>query len=369
MVGRACGGQCLNGCVLCEQTLNGKNLENRTKPYSANSSNRSPPAGGQAQRSRRAESQSKGFAWASLHVRTMSATRTAATTPVVRTMGSMDCGSREKATVARCNRLLRAFGTLLSATLLSTSHLAWSKPRRVRDAPIVDHPTTSTTNGPTAQYHDAVAALIGVRGPMCTGVLVHSRAILTAKHCLAARAVAFGPSAQAPLLVRRIVGQLTPPNRAVDLALVLIESVALQPVRFREKHEPYTLRVRVVGFGATNWTRPDDIDERTYFDVKFVGADCDHALAADTGCLPGLELVLPRTAGIDTCSGDSGGPILEVQSGAWRVVAVTSRSVSNALLPCGDGGIYVRTDAVAVWLTAQLKELDNDRKETIKGGK
>jgi secreted trypsin-like serine protease len=70
------------------------------------------------------------------------------------------------------------------------------------------------------------------------------------------------------------------------------------------------------------------------------GWGCDASRAGTTGCTPGLDMVIPRNGANDACSGDSGGPVLEPTDGGWRVVALVSRSIAGALLPCGDGGIY-----------------------------
>jgi len=209
-------------------------------------------------------------------------------------------------------------------------------------------------------HHDAVVALIGERGVMCSGVLVHPRVILTARHCGAARQVVFGADAREPRLSRNVLDWRAPPNPALDVALALIEAVQVQPYPIRAAAPDEARRVRVVGFGVRRHDDARSGGRRSYFDVSLRRATCDHATAATTGCLPGLELLIPRSAGADSCSGDSGGPVLERHEGGWRTVAITSRSVSRALLPCGDGGIYVRTDAIASWLERQLEGITSE---------
>ncbi len=69
------------------------------------------------------------------------------------------------------------------------------------------------------------------------------------------------------------------------------------------------------------------------------------------------------TGGVDTCRGDSGGPLMELIGDGvgerrvcrWRVVGVTSRPVASARVVCGHGGIYTRVDRVRPWIDEQLR--------------
>lgn len=54
--------------------------------------------------------------------------------------------------------------------------------------------------------------------------------------------------------------------------------------------------------------------------------------------------------GIDTCPGDSGGPLyLPTEFGTF-LAGVTSRSYDDAQFWCSEGGIYVRPDKIASWI-------------------
>jgi secreted trypsin-like serine protease len=50
--------------------------------------------------------------------------------------------------------------------------------------------------------------------------------------------------------------------------------------------------------------------------------------------------------GIDSCNGDSGGPLYLVTEYGEFLVGVTSRAYSDAVDPCGEGGIYGRPDQI-----------------------
>jgi secreted trypsin-like serine protease len=89
-------------------------------------------------------------------------------------------------------------------------------------------------------------------------------------------------------------------------------------------------------------------------DVPIIGWQCDARRQADYGCDPAHEMVISRTAGRDTCDGDSGGPVFERIDGGWRLLAITSRPVAFSAVRCGDGGVYVRVDSLRSWIDEQL---------------
>jgi hypothetical protein len=106
----------------------------------------------------------------------------------------------------------------------------------------------------------------------------------------------------------------------------------------------------LVGYGAT-----DALGERTdrtlhEAPTRVVDHDC---AALERGCnaavSPGGEFIAGGD-GADTCTGDSGGPaFVEGIDGLW-LVGITSRAALPADVTCGDGGIFVRLDAIASWL-------------------
>ena len=48
--------------------------------------------------------------------------------------------------------------------------------------------------------------------------------------------------------------------------------------------------------------------------------------------------------GFDSCNGDSGGPAYITVAGDRVVAGLTSRATETSRNPCGEGGIYTRTD-------------------------
>jgi hypothetical protein len=77
------------------------------------------------------------------------------------------------------------------------------------------------------------------------------------------------------------------------------------------------------------------------------GSDCNGMPAnLPRDCLKNKEIVLSDSGfRVDTCSGDSGGPVYARNSAliAFRLVAITSRSTSNNGA-CGPGGVYGTVD-------------------------
>jgi endonuclease G len=57
----------------------------------------------------------------------------------------------------------------------------------------------------------------------------------------------------------------------------------------------------------------------------------------------------------DSCTGDSGGPFYIAAGKGWLLAGATSRSTDSAVLPCGDGGIYMRLDRYREWIEDSAK--------------
>jgi hypothetical protein len=54
--------------------------------------------------------------------------------------------------------------------------------------------------------------------------------------------------------------------------------------------------------------------------------------------------------GIDTCYGDSGGPLYLLTPAGPFLAGLTSRAWDDVTVDCADGGIYVRPDAIMDWI-------------------
>ena len=80
--------------------------------------------------------------------------------------------------------------------------------------------------------------------------------------------------------------------------------------------------------------------------------DCTQKAGCNVAAKPDGELGAGG-GGIDTCSGDSGGPMYLLTSYGTFLAGVTSRSYDDSVKPCGDGGIYERPDKIVTWAEQQ----------------
>ena len=209
-----------------------------------------------------------------------------------------------------------------------------------------------------ADTDDPLLDVVAVGNPVqfnCTGILVASQVVLTAGHCLPSTRVLFGSSVGLPILV-------SPVNRAlradpgIDVALLWIDGAATMPVRAWHDvtdGEPASLG-KIAGFGATNYSATRGAGEKRTARVPLQGWGCDLSRVRTTGCLPNIELLVATPGGVDTCDGDSGGPLLERVGRQWRLLGITSRSLASARKRCGEGGIYIRIDKISAWLQHSL---------------
>ena len=117
-------------------------------------------------------------------------------------------------------------------------------------------------------------------------------------------------------------------------------------------------RVELVGFGNTNPTGTLGFGTKRQVNVPMnvVRKNPNEDLsAAETtlGFNSFSEFVAGRKgSGKDSCNGDSGGPAYVFVDNERRLAGATSRATDEANNSCGDGGIYVRVDAVADWIDA-----------------
>jgi hypothetical protein len=220
-------------------------------------------------------------------------------------------------------------------------------------------PTPLTTLDPPLSYTlDGTVAVGGPNGYVCSGVVVDRSHVLTARHCLPATQVAVATEVKSATIQRAVVSVHTPPDPAVDLALLVLQEpldVTLHPVRNRTDFEPPRGRVWLAGFGAQDPTGRLGFGTRhVTFDLA-EGWGCDPAFGGLLGCHPSHELVLDGSGDRDTCSGDSGGPVFEIiRRGDMcnlRLIAITSRAVMRSTVACGQGGIYSRVDVIWPWLS------------------
>ncbi len=240
---------------------------------------------------------------------------------------------------------------LIGQTMLLTDNLPpGSLPLPIEDSEIVGGVETS-------EFLEC-CAVGGALEFFCTGTLIASQWVVTAKHCRNVTRVLFGQSVfdLASAEVIPVISCYVHPD--LDLRLLKLAKNA-NPVPRRLMsvaqvgNATQPAIATVVGFGTTDSDGRFGYGIKRKTDVPIVSMDCaDTSDKRDYGCKPTREMV----AGIrglqkDTCKGDSGGPLyVKVANDDYVLLGVTSRATSNTQTMCGDGGVYVRVDLCRIWI-------------------
>jgi uncharacterized protein (TIGR03382 family) len=231
----------------------------------------------------------------------------------------------------------------------------------------VSAPSSVVGGSPAAPgaWPDAVAVLSAEAA--CTGTLITPDVVLTAGHCIDTQpavvvvdTVDYGKPGGEPIQVR---ASLAYPGweGAYDVGVVLLE----HPASARPRLVAATCTVsealvvgtavHLVGFGLTTAAGTGSNSRLREGEVAIIDPACDGDPACNPAVAPGGEFTAGGR-GVDSCFGDSGGPVyLDTPQGP-ALVGVVSRALGQAGPPCGGGGVYVRADQVLSWVERMTGE-------------
>lgn len=218
------------------------------------------------------------------------------------------------------------------------------------------------------EFMDCVAVL-GQQTTQCTGTLVASRLVLTAGHCASHE----GPKR---VFIGQHVGEpngkyyqvkrpyIFPRNRSdgtsADLLLLELEkpvegvdpvpiASTQVPVSFPSASDPPDFRLlRIAGFGRNQPDGGGTSGIKRFADVPAAGgSNRELSYRPDDEFVAGVKGLY-----IDTCNGDSGGPVYAYVIGEdrWYLIGCTSRATTTVRVKCGDGGVYTRVDKYRDWI-------------------
>ncbi|HEU4730950.1 MAG TPA: trypsin-like serine protease [Kofleriaceae bacterium] len=239
-------------------------------------------------------------------------------------------------------------------------------------------PVASGAEAPVIGGHDAtagkwpdVAAILfpgsGGEAAKCTGVLIAPTVVMTAGHC-------YDPSGTllpdnvligATSLDRPEDGETIAIQRGIvfpdaesteDVAVLVLARASTRPPRrlatgWARPEIADGAPVALVGFGAVNASGDLYVRRLQEGTTTITDFDCSRSSGCNAGAQPDGELGAGGM-GVDTCPGDSGGPLYLMTQGGPFLAGVTSRGYADAQLPCSEGGIYERPDKIVAWVEA-----------------
>ena len=269
---------------------------------------------------------------------------------------------RRTAAGVRNSPCMRAVPVVLACSLAAAGCDAMV-PESSASAPVI-----GGSDAPPGKWPDVAAVLFPIGGevPLCTGTLVAPTVVLTAGHCYDRNSAVVLPDSVligTSSLDRPGDGETIPiargqvyPDAATteDLAVLILARPSTLPPRqivdgWARADLVNGAAISLVGFGAIDRAGMVYVDQLQEATTTITDVDC----SASPGCNPVAQPAGELGAGgmgVDTCPGDSGGPLYLSTSYGAVLAGITARSYDNARFPCSEGGIYVRPDKVLDWI-------------------
>lgn len=230
-------------------------------------------------------------------------------------------------------------------------------------------PVIGGADAPAGKWPDVAAVnFAGQQG--CTGTLIAPTVVLTAGHCngtdldsviIGTSSLARAAEGETITVAKRI--EYPSSQTTIDVtALVLSRASTREPRKIATGWASLEIKngasIQIVGYGAVdrNGPVPFNMDEQYVNELQEATTaitDADCTINAANGCNAAAKPAGELGAGgmgIDTCPGDSGGPVYLPTPFGTFLAGVTSRSYDDAMFWCSEGGIYARPDKVADWI-------------------
>jgi secreted trypsin-like serine protease len=255
---------------------------------------------------------------------------------------------------------------VLSVALVAAPALAFAEDGGKMQAPAPDTQAVPIIGGSEAgsKWPDTVAVMYGGYQE-CTGTLVAPNVVITAGHCVvggAPNAVLIG----APALSKAREGETIAVEKAIPYpssqstldigVLVLKVPSKFEPRKVASGWAKFEIvngaAVQFVGFGTVDRDGSVSTDALMEASSTITDFNCSSSSGCNPLAKPDGELGAGGM-GIDTCPGDSGGPMYLMSDIGTFLAGVTSRAYDNARYACGEGGIYGRPDKIVDWIREQ----------------
>lgn len=224
------------------------------------------------------------------------------------------------------------------------------------------------TNAPAGKWPDIVAVRDG-SSQFCSGTLIAPTVVLTAGHCndptldnvlIGTSSLSNPTEGEVIKVIKRVEYETAPgkndSQRTADLTILVLEKPSMfEPRAIANGWARYEIKegamVNLVGYGAIDRDGNVFKDELQEATTTITDADCTHSSGCNTPVKPGGELGAGGM-GIDTCGGDSGGPLYLPTDFGTFLAGATSRGYDDNQYYCSEGGIYVRPDKFVDWMEA-----------------
>jgi MYXO-CTERM domain-containing protein len=264
--------------------------------------------------------------------------------------------------IMRLTRLAALFVALLASPALAGTGEGPQQPLPDTGA---SAPVMGGSSVPEGKWRDTAAVLFGGQQG-CTGVLIAPTVVMTAAHCIDStlNAVLIGTNSLArPSLGETITvsRRLSYPQNKYDIAIVILaQPSTIAPRRLATGWAQSDIvngaRVQFVGYGAVDRNAQSYVDEMQEAESTVTDFNCTTHAGCDTAARPNGEIGAGG-AGIDTCPGDSGGPMYLLTAYGEFLAGITSRGYDNNQYDCSEGGIYTRPDKgeIVTWVETQAQ--------------